>query len=1187
MFRKTDPSRKAILTLLLIFCGIITLAITALSLHSGGLSPATDAMASAVDAFAPADALPASSPVETALLLPSGDGPNPWDIPRTPPDASLITVGSPDVDGQATITGADGAVPPASGVAIINLSSGTLITATATAVGAFNATTFAPPGSALLIKYDPSGEFVNLLWQEAQNGANDVTYFTALPGTTIHVGAPAPGTGQYLDTGFFGNFEGLEWAGWWLSGTVSGPGSAGDLDIQPGDQITITGSLRVTSPALNCSGSPSFTPSAEVHIRYVFDEQGRNHPWGMWFVSNLFTPTGLPIEHEAGGEVIQIASTALSGMSCLSQHTAEGTITVTATVPGHFPPGMYRPELFLHDNGVPTTTDLPRVLVWYNFDPIAHLPLLRLGDPSPPKIPWTLFGNELSNGHRGVSAREDEGDYTMLTRIVHPPKRTVVPMFDERTGEPVTYQLEPGSLWISSNDRRMPGPPFIPLVLPGGELMVEVLKPDGSVDQVGPAPIKQSLVRTPTTPGGHPIDEGTGHVGDIYHLYGGDGTFAYEFDQYGEHTIFVTGFVEDVYGNFYPITSTYDLLIARILDLDPAQLPTTPYVVGDHFAPGLHVFPPVPADVSVRLIHMPLSDPTQAITTPVTGQANEYGYFQPVPGLAIPFAERGEFRVDISAVYTATDGTLWAGHTTWGNVVEGSAPLIEAHGRRGMDVEGDLDPNNPPPPWFNVNTVPSQYLGKEIYYPYFRGDVHWGDETEGVSPGDSIHPAVTLKDLTGPSETIYDLMRSHFPRARNRYRWPPVDWSLAGLEKRLDVHEAPLFITTQSGVDPAVNPEEVDMWGYWYGSSERPDVHVREMISEDGHGTGYWRFNDTYGYQIGEPADGDHQDDLKWEFGGVVFRVPGQGINEYAIYSSLWVLLPQNDPVGARVAPPFQDATGASFNGGPIMTLLGEEIDVLFLPKGVRPGDVLEVGDTISFSGHVGPPLDSRVDVTITAPGGTQHAATLRANKVGWVYDPTFDFVASEPGRWTVAVAVEHDRAYPGNGTTPLTHNTGTVLGTNIPPTPGQYEFYVVEASAPRLVIFNPKPGFIAWPQDGITPIPIQGQALPGTTEVYFTVHDKGVVMSQGVISPDQAGYFSLIYDADQLNTLFPMLSLTAREGRWRGLADEVAIHFLAMTPAGPQAATVTLIGEEVFLQGTDPGLARVYLPGVIRGTLP
>ena len=65
------------------------------------------------------------------------------------------------------------------------------------------------------------------------------------------------------------------------------------------------------------------------------------------------------------------------------------------------------------------------------------------------------------------------------------------------------------------------------------------------------------------------------------------------------------------------------------------------------------------------------------------------------------------------------------------------------------------------------------------------------------------------------------------------------------------------------------------------------------------------------------------------------------------------------------------------------MTVEGEtqEIDVLFLPKCVRPGDVLEVGDTIAFCGHVGPPLDSRVSVTITSPSETALPATWQPTR--------------------------------------------------------------------------------------------------------------------------------------------------------------------------------------------------------------
>jgi hypothetical protein len=632
--------------------------------------------------------------------------------------------------------------------------------------------------------------------------------------------------------------------------------------------------------------------------------------------------------------------------------------------------------------------------------------------------------------------------------------------------------------------------------------------------------------------------------------------------------------VQDIYGRTYPIFGTYDVYVARVLDIDSAQLPTTPYMVGDAFAPGVHLFPPVPAEVNVRLTKVTYSDLTQAVTEIVSGQANEYGYFQPPAGTEIRFEQPGEFRVDISVIYTDTNGVLWMGSQTWGSVVEGVHSSIEAHGRRGMDYHTNTIDDMPT--WFEVFNLPADKVGIEVYYPYFSGDVHWGNED--TAPGDSIHSIITIKDLTSGKD-IYNLLLSNYPRSRNGFRWPPDDTSLAGLQKRLDVDEAPLFISTFTGRDAGVFPNEIDQWAYWYGSSERPDVHVREIISEDNMGTAYWRFNDTYNMQIGEGAMGDLPGDLKWEFGGAVFRVPSQGIAEYAIYSSLWVLLPHGDPVGARVTPPFQDATGAGINGGPIMTLNGQEIDMLFLPKGVRPGDVLEVGDTVSFSGHVGPPLDSRVTVTITSPSGVLRTRQWHANKIGWLYDPTFDFVADEAGRWTVNVAVLHDQAYVGNGVIPLSHNTGTVLGTQ-----GTYEFYVVEPGSPALYLSAPQPGVIQWPTGHVGSILIQGIAPVGTTALYYTIHDKGVVIGQGTVEFDNCGRFTLAYDPLALKDLYPFISLTAHDGRWEGLSDEVKISLLASTPNNSLAGTVTLIGEEVFARNDMGAVPNcVDLPVVRR----
>jgi len=180
-----------------------------------------------------------------------------------------------------------------------------------------------------------------------------------------------------------------------------------------------------------------------------------------------------------------------------------------------------------------------------------------------------------------------------------------------------------------------------------------------------------------------------------------------------------------------------------------------------------------------------------------------------------------------------------------------------------------------------------------------------------------------------------------------------------------------------------------------------------------------------------------------------------------------------------------------------------------------------------------------------------------------------------EVGRWIVDVQVVHDRTLP-YGAGPFTDTVGTVMGTT-----GRYEFYVVEPDSPRLFVTAPEPGFIVWPSTGIEPVHIRGRVPGGTTEIRYTIHDKGVVMGQGSVTPDTAGAFTVTYDAETLHESFSMLSLTAREGRWEGLADEVAINLLALGSGQLLANTVTLIGEEVFVGGGP--VQSIYLPVVLK----
>jgi hypothetical protein len=100
---------------------------------------------------------------------------------------------------------------------------------------------------------------------------------------------------------------------------------------------------------------------------------------------------------------------------------------------------------------------------------------------------------------------------------------------------------------------------------------------------------------------------------------------------------------------------------------------------------------------------------------------------------------------------------------------------------------------------------------------------------------------------------------------------------------------------------------------------------------------------------------------------------------------------------------------------------------------------------------------------------------------------------------------------------------------------------------------------------------------------VHYTIHDKGVVMGQGSVVPDSSRTFTLTYDARGLHDDFPMLSLTAREGRWEGLADEVSINLIAVGATEPRSASITLIGEEIFVRSDEREYFFNYLSLILR----
>jgi hypothetical protein len=346
--------------------------------------------------------------------------------------------------------------------------------------------------------------------------------------------------------------------------------------------------------------------------------------------------------------------------------------------------------------------------------------------------------------------------------------------------------------------------------------------------------------------------------------------------------------------------------------------------------------------------------------------------------------------------------------------------------------------------------------------------------------------------------------------------------------------------------------------------------------------TGYWRFNDNYGHQVGVGVQGDLPNDIKWQYVGVVFRNVPQGVYRYGAYASLWVLAPDSDPLGARTMPPFQGAAGGP-SGGPILTFKGQPVDLFFLPMGVQPGSVLEVGQTCSFSGQVGPPLNARLAVTITAPSGVRHSVQGQADKVGYFYDRADDFVVNEAGRWTVDVTVWFDGQTPTGPVLPPYPHGGVLGSAN-----GRFEFYAVAAGEPPLFTLAPANGLLRLDSSPLPPVQVMVSVPAGWSQVnaFYTMAMPGWILQQGQATPS-AGVLRLSYDPETLARDYPNLDLVARDAQRAGLADLVTISVLAtgrnaLGVAVQRACVTTLLAEEVQTTRIEQPF-KLRLPVVLK----
>ena len=1125
-------------------------------------------------------------------------------IPEDPPDASKISFGSVDSLGEATLTGTASSVLPLAHVLVVNLNSGHQTHVFSEADGSFTAKIFAPPGSSIMIKHGPP----SWRWQGIDSGTQDGGLVTPYASTILYRRHTITGGISQLPFAAAGGIE-IDpdsiptnvGAGWSMEGTVNSSDT-----LTPGTSVPVQSTIRLYSQAIDASTNlDAINVEGWVALLMLYNGAGQPLLARNETGSNRFTPSGFPILHTEDASWWINTHVTVTDLQLINEHTIEGQAYFTIQLPEDLPYGTYRPVISLNFEGVPTGSEWHAVrqkpfTFWANQAPLPPLTIGpgQLANPdlkniSSRRLVWQILMNNVSQGIRGTGAREDADIYQTSSFIVTQGAPYVMPAVDERTGQPLTYTLEPFLPMISVGDRWVPSPPLIPFDLPGGQLCVTIQAPDHTVRDLGCDTIIQSRSYNETTRVGEDLNSASIQVSDVYNLMATPQRFDITFDQYGHHIITMAGTVNDIWGNSYTGGGTYDVWVAHPLDIDPGVLPGTPLAVGNEFNPTVQLYPRVPARVNLSISHFPDSDPDRAIIYNIGGWANAYGYFS---SSVVPLTlnEPGEYRVDLVANYTDPDtDELYMHAATWGGIVMTPAAQAQlvAHGRRGIDnleyipnqwfVNCELDP--PPPP----GSTPHNFNA------YFNGDIVWSHDnldSMNVCKGDALRMVASVQDTAG---AIEDAIQERYDRT-----YVPI-LPPGNFEDRVLFDELPLFSSTYSGRPIQIVPNDADQIAYAYLSAQRPGVRVRESVAEDGQSSGYWRLGTLYDNQPGVGWAGDLPNDFKFQYTGVVYRDLETGYNEYVGNGSGWIHLPDNDSTGSRVMPPFSGPGNGGWptQGGPLMRLKGADIHMFILPTGVRPGMFLEMGDTFHFAGHIMPTLNSKVQVIVTDPKGKQYISDGQANHVGYFYNPDDRLTVNEPGLWTVDIQVWHDgqigsgeqvNCDPNDPFNPaLPCPSGNVLGSEN----GRYMFYVVPEDTPRLEVTSPTPDFLTFDEgEGITPITISGSIPPGLSNVTvdYTISMPGFILEQGQATVNGDTY-TLTFDPVTLHESFPNLDLSGRDNWAPGLADTFAFNLLLQGTDGNdtifQAATITIQGQQVFIEDYLPmPLSHVYLPIVIKG---
>jgi len=750
---------------------------------------------------------------------------------------------------------------------------------------------------------------------------------------------------------------------------------------------------------------------AAVRAERRYDDKGFFRSGSSTFsVSSNFTTTGVPMErfdswprfrllHGKDGSPFEaVKSFPLEQGGLARKHTLRGKLQVK--LPADISAGYWEPHFYMlvRVDGVAYPVHLGEYgFEWNGWFPPA-LPLVEVGSPAKPYMPWTILADYKVAGRAGTLPEEYRGKAQLLARsgfpsrlILPPARRTVHVGFPTLFPQGSTLPVDGGFAVIPEQLQHF-------ISFESGQVKARLRGPDGETE------LGQRRV----------VDE-PGHGPRL----GNDG-FQVDMTRTGEYRFTLEGTIRDAFGREFRGGGTYRVYSALPLTFSTSCKPGNSFPVGSIYPPKVNVLPPFSADVKVEVEHYPNSDPARKVTWLGQGRANRFGHYVTHDKPPYRFAEVGEYHSKVTARYRDVKGRLWMGQqTSTGVIADPADKTIVLHGARSFPYNreekkrwnGAVKRFEGRPNVLSSFMLYSPFISQDPFPPYNSADTLFlssnGSEENIIEPTFSVDVGdPELKRRLVKAHTLASGMISQFHQpykedwlylkdvirlSQDSFSWFPA--------KDPSLDELPVLTVGKDGLHGFTFPHKRRFQAYKVIGIVRPGFPVMTSAYQSEAIGLYWKASpNRFGYHLSSGFNGDLAGDVYRVQAGAVLKDLETGKNHYGLY---------NSSITVQSSDETDDTTSILGPGARPVTFAGGRPQKIFLAADTH--DVLEVGEKMGFGGAVFPTIPAEVTWTVTKPSGRQILVKGRGTPMGVVGGkPLVD--ADEPGIYRVKVRVRHGK---------------------------------------------------------------------------------------------------------------------------------------------------------------------------------